>query len=294
MVATEGSDLAGLISGLSTLAVTSEPPAELTVTVVDTPQTLGECQAALKGAALLALDCEGVNLNRLGNLTLVQLSTPSACFLIDVLDKPKSSEVVAFLKTILEDESLVKIIHDSKCDADSLLHQFGIRLQGVHDTQAWYEVLFPRAAALGLNDVLAAMGCPTAPRDKSLYATNPTVWETRPLTAPMIDRAAADVKGLFELQAKQVQQAGDQAGRCKSASDANLGKLRDGVARTIRINPSQAGKFVGRQGSNIRDLEKRLDVVFYGFGPKGSGSFTLFSKSEEAGDRALKAIARYM
>ena len=156
---------------IALLATTSIP----SVTVVDTPETLEQCKVALKGVNVLAVnvfDCEGVDFNRLGSLTLVQLSTPSACFLIDMLGQLKSGEQVSFVRTVLEDRSISKIIHACKCNSDSLFHEFGINLQGMHDTQVWHQVLLPEAKQLGLNGVLQAWELPTTPRNKSIYNTN--------------------------------------------------------------------------------------------------------------------------
>ncbi|KAJ1482847.1 ribonuclease H-like domain-containing protein [Baffinella frigidus] len=95
------------------------------VTVVATPATVSLCRSALSGHKLLALDCEGVNLGRRGEISLIQLATPEECFLLDVQDAPRTADVVALAKEILEDESVCKIIHDCKADSDALSHLLG-------------------------------------------------------------------------------------------------------------------------------------------------------------------------
>ena len=274
---------------IALLATTATP----SVTVVDTPETLEQCKEALKGVTVLALDCEGVDLNRLGSLTLVQLSTPSACFLIDMLDESKSGERVSFVRTVLEDRSITKIIHDCKCDSDSLFHEFDINLQGVHDTQVWHQVLLPEVKQLGLNGVLEAWGLPTTPRDGNIYNTNPSIWAERPLTDTLIARAAVDVQGLFDLYQKQLLKGSEQESRvvdlCKASSEANILKLRDGVAHIVHIKPSQTGLFIGRGGANIRGLENRYGVSFYGRGKRGAGACAMFAPAHVPGEQAVGA-----
>ena len=95
------------------------------VTVVATPATVSLCRSALAGHKLLSFDCEGVNLGRRGEISLIQLATPEECFLLDVQDAPRTADVVALAKEILEDESVCKIVHDCKADSDALYHLLG-------------------------------------------------------------------------------------------------------------------------------------------------------------------------
>jgi ribonuclease D len=55
-----------------------------------------------------------VNLGRLGEISLIQISTPFECFLLDVLGTPRNDPVVKLAKEILEDESICKIVHDCR------------------------------------------------------------------------------------------------------------------------------------------------------------------------------------
>jgi len=84
------------------------------VTVVDSPETVALCRAALSDQAFLALDCEGVSLGRRGEISLIQLATDAECFLLDVQDKPRTDPVVELAKAVLEDDSICKIIHDCR------------------------------------------------------------------------------------------------------------------------------------------------------------------------------------
>jgi len=75
---------------------------------------VSRCREALSGHRVLALDCEGVNLGRQGEISLIQISTPSECFLLDVLDTPRNEPVVELAKEILEDDNICKIVHDCR------------------------------------------------------------------------------------------------------------------------------------------------------------------------------------
>ena len=195
-------------------------------------------RAELLGCDLFALDCEGVDLGRSGTICIVQLSTPSTCYLFDVLGLNSMSDLTIFLKVILEDQSKIKIIHDCKMDADALLHLCGIHLSGVHDTQAW-DVALRGGIGLSLNKTLQAYGCTiNAQRDHNLYLGNPSFWATRPLTPLMIDWASGDVRHLFDLHRAQVNTAalaGPEVGAlCVAQSEENADRLRD-LVMAVRV-----------------------------------------------------------
>ncbi|CAD7976096.1 unnamed protein product [Amoebophrya sp. A25] len=72
---------------------------------------------------VIALDAEGVDLGRLGRLSIVQLATSDGtCFILDVLDKKKDDLLACWLRDLLEDDGVEKIIHDCRMDSDALCH----------------------------------------------------------------------------------------------------------------------------------------------------------------------------
>ena len=78
---------------------------------------VGRCRKALSGHHVLALECKGVNLSRKGEISLIQISTPSECFLFDVLDTNilvHDDPVIELATEILEDETICKIVHDCR------------------------------------------------------------------------------------------------------------------------------------------------------------------------------------
>lgn len=82
----------------------------------------------------IAVDCEGKDLSRFGQLCLLQIATKQECFTIDVLHLG-APVVAAVFKGVLEDATVQKIMFDCRRDSDALFHQLGIRLHGVCDLQ---------------------------------------------------------------------------------------------------------------------------------------------------------------
>mmetsp|Transcript_9583 Transcript_9583/g.21367 ORF Transcript_9583/g.21367 Transcript_9583/m.21367 type:complete len:377 (+) Transcript_9583:93-1223(+) len=231
------------------------------VEVIAADEDLPRCEAAFNGQGVLALDVEGVDLGREGQTCLVQLATPKVVFLFDVLHQPPSSAVVLFLKGLLENDDIVKIIHDCKMDSEVLHLHLDIELRNVHDTQAWHHVMEPqKRKKSNLNDTLKLYGCGTnLARDSSIYKNNPAFWASRPITEQMIRWASEDVATLFALHEAQLLRCRDLAVdevACKRASDENLRVLRDATFyERIAIHPSQLRLVVGFQGENVSSLE---------------------------------------
>ena len=129
-----------------------------------------ELEEAFSGVELIGLDAEGVDLSRKGRITLLQLSTPTQCFLVDVLGSERDDPVVTWLRTLLEDDGVLKIIHDCRMDSDALEHLLGISLVNVHDTSCWHAAL--GYADKNLNATLAYHGLPqNDARDGSVHRT---------------------------------------------------------------------------------------------------------------------------
>ena len=208
-----------------------EVPAANSPVLVSNLDDLTERQRVeLLECKLFALDCEGVDLGRSGRICLIQLSTPSTCYLFDVLGLSSVSDMIIFLKVILEDRKKTKVIHDCKMDADALFHLCGIHLSGVHDTQAW-DVALRGGVGLNLNRTLQAYGCTiNAQRDHNFYLGNPSFWATRPLTPHMIDWASGDVRHLFDLHRAQMNTAAlagpEVRSWCVAQSEENADRLR--------------------------------------------------------------------
>ena len=212
-----------------------------------------EVMDAFKDARLLALDVEGVDLSRegaclfsldlilcarpetgcAGQCSLVQLAVlvdgeKSQCFLFDVLNKSKDDPMIGFLREILESDSVLKIIHDCRMDADAMHHLLDIKLANVHDTSAWHYKLTGNQD-LNLNDMLQSNGLkPNVVRDGDIYRTNHAFLATRPLTEKIITWAAGDVNLMFNVHALQVDKATPAVARGgRSRSPPSIWTWRD-------------------------------------------------------------------
>ncbi|GJP52507.1 hypothetical protein CLOM_g11610 [Closterium sp. NIES-68] len=155
---------------------------------------------------VIGFDCEGIDLARHGQLCVMQLALPCAIYLVDVVAGGR--QLVEECKGALESPRVVKAIHDCKRDGEALYFQFGVRLQGIFDTQLAHALI---EEARGSADVqsdqisfvqLASMPqyCGVAYDEKEevrqLMRQDPAFWEHRPWTPVMLRAAADDVRFL--------------------------------------------------------------------------------------------------
>ncbi|CAD7941929.1 unnamed protein product [Amoebophrya sp. A120] len=76
-----------------------------------------------------------------------------SCWLVDAL--AANGQVVAAFRTLLEDASVVKVVHDCREDAAALRHQHHIRLRAVYDTQVAHALLHPASTHSGFQEALS-------------------------------------------------------------------------------------------------------------------------------------------
>jgi len=267
------------------------------VFVISTASDLSKC-SDLKNCDRLAFDCEGVDLGRNGELSIVQLSSHKECYLFDVLGAKRTSEVVLFLKDILENSSIQKIIHDCKMDSDALYHILDINVAGCHDTQVWDLVMTSQEN--NLNRTLLSYNCETNPvRNTNVYVENNRFWATRPLTKAMIEWASEDVLTLFQLRKAQRKVADNlpKGARVKEfyqqECDQRIRFLRDKVCVTCQIDTSMIGLFIGRRGANMKSLCEGSIHYYQPTGPKGCGRVDVYSDSQSSMRRAVDNLAPY-
>jgi len=178
--------------------------------MVDSYDKLLAASSHLRKQTLLSVDCEGVNLSRNGKLCLVQIATEKDTFLFDVLALGDTT-FVAGIGSILQDEDILKVMHDCRADSDALFHQHQIALNNVFDTQiahALHEKITQGWSAKkrsSLVDVVrvhspeSMVELKYKMEIKPLYSRNSALWEQRPLTQLLINYACADVRVLFPI-----------------------------------------------------------------------------------------------
>lgn len=104
-------------------------------------ESLFVCDAIKKSApacdecVIISFDCEGVNLGVKGQLTIIEIGTiRGEAFIFDLQQCPQLVNDGG-LKNILEDEHIIKIIHDCRNDSLNLYTQYNVLLRNVFDTQ---------------------------------------------------------------------------------------------------------------------------------------------------------------
>lgn len=107
------------------------------------------------------------------------------------------------LRQLLENDTVIKIIHDCRNDSANLFAQFQIVLSNVFDTQSAHAVLqyqnegreVYKVKNVSLNTLCELYGAPVNPMKeqlKSLYRRDQRYWARRPLTREMLLYAAGD------------------------------------------------------------------------------------------------------
>ncbi|KAL3931229.1 MAG: hypothetical protein SGPRY_001211 [Prymnesium sp.] len=172
---------------------------------------------------VVAVDLEGVNLGRGGEVLLLQLALPSPpVVIVDIAKLGQEAFELGGLRELLESQKVMKLVYDGRADADALLHHFGCKLSNVYDCQ----VLFMRHLHVSDMDTkhLAGLGraiasCPTAAVGGQADAVtklkkeagklfNPSsggsyeVWRDRPIHPALLEYAATDVLVLHDLKSE--------------------------------------------------------------------------------------------
>jgi len=168
----------------------------------------------------IALDLEGVHLGRHGRICILQIAvdTPPQVFLFDITVLGKS----AFddgLRTVLETESIRKLIYDARADGDALHHLYGVTLANPCDLQVLHCIAKDDASdpfVKGLQKALDQSGCVPFEeqrwveelklRGKALFVPERggcrELWEWRPLHPDLVSYCALDVAYLAAMRRK--------------------------------------------------------------------------------------------
>jgi exonuclease 3'-5' domain-containing protein 1 len=128
-------------------------------------ESLFVCDAIKRSAqapdepVVISFDSKGVNIGVKGQLTIIEIGTVRGeAFIFDVFKCP---ELVTDggLKTILEDENIIKVIHDCRNDSFNLFSQYEILLRNVFDTQVSFP--FPLQRETLVADISSPFSRPT-------------------------------------------------------------------------------------------------------------------------------------
>jgi exonuclease 3'-5' domain-containing protein 1 len=246
------------------------------VTLVASLVDLDYFQQLVKNQLVIAFDAEGVNLSRLGDLTVVSIGVRTRqsvhVFLFDMITDDielKTSQLTA-LKVILEDSSVEKIVHDCRQDSDALFTQADITLTNVFDSSIYVMRANKLERRLNLNNSLKLHDClVNENRDDShnIYKDNPTFWNTRPLTPFMIQYASKDVASLFDLRDKLLvllaeTQTTEEFVAIQTESNKVISEYRGlTLYELVPVPPGCIGCIIGKGGAGIAKIEKRSGAM---------------------------------
>lgn len=161
-------------------------------------------RSAAGSQVVISMDCEGINLGVRGLITLLELGTTRGeAFIFDLHACPQMM-IDGGLKSLLENEIVIKVIHDCRNDSVNLYNQFGVKLRNVFDTQSAHAVLqyqdggkpVYKVKNVSLNNLCEIYNAPINPMKdqlKNIYRRDQKYWARRPIVNEMKLYAAGDV-----------------------------------------------------------------------------------------------------
>ncbi|MEE8542037.1 MAG: HRDC domain-containing protein [Desulfobacterales bacterium] len=169
--------------------------------LIHRPADLREAGRKLSTQSRVAVDLEADSMYHFQErVCLVQLATPSECFVIDAL----KAETLTALRPIFSERKIRKIFHGADYDIRSLYRDFKIEVNNLFDTQLACRFLGVRET--GLEATLSQRF-----NVKLVKKYQKKDWSQRPLPQAMLDYAAEDVAyliPLFELLSEELQNKG--------------------------------------------------------------------------------------
>eukprot|EP00891_Asterochloris_glomerata_P004617 jgi/Astpho2/4617/Aster-00192 len=111
--------------------------------LVDNPKAAKEAYAQIVKSKRVAMTVEGPDgSGGEGTFRLVQVRTANMCYIFDVeAPSGQGRKVANTLKTLCEDDSIVKVMHRSTLVAEALQSQHTIQLEGIFDTLVAHDIL---------------------------------------------------------------------------------------------------------------------------------------------------------
>lgn len=82
----------------------------------------------------IGLSMEGVRVDRVGLVCWIGIAVRDMAFLFDMCSLGPNG-IKEGLGKVLVNPDILKVIHDCRFVADALLHQYGVKLENVFDTQ---------------------------------------------------------------------------------------------------------------------------------------------------------------
>lgn len=263
--------------------------------LINSKEQLQYFEEYVEDCKYLAVDFEGVNLSRFGEITVVSIGVEQKqqqdniiVYLFDLIDLELKDIFIKTIKSIMEDKNINKIIHDCRYDSDALFAQFNITLTSVFDTSIWDMEIRESKDRKNLNDTLFHYGCSineSRSKGRQLYIDNPNYWKERPIIQEKIKYASQDVYQLFNLKNNLVASAESKMPHriqsIHSECNDNISIYRSCTFTGFSPVPKSCfALIIGTKGSGIRKIESAVNGAFVQDKCRDSSSgFMIIAKS---------------
>lgn len=161
---------------------------------------------ASNNQAVVSFSCKGVYSSAKAEITLMAIATASGqAFLFDVLTCPQIM-TLGGLKALLENDRVVKVMHECCYESVNLYKQFQTLLKSVFDTQCAKAILqyqndgtrVNKTRSVSFSKLITLYYAPLNPLEEQLIRYSTHLWRRRPLTREMMIHAARDALVLDE------------------------------------------------------------------------------------------------
>jgi ribonuclease D len=184
------------------------------ILVMELHDALVICRWIAENFTVIAIDIEGVNLGREGEITLVQISTDEkTVFCFDVLALGDVVFSDPYLGQIFRSNAICKLCYDCRTDADILKAKHRVNLQYVYDLQVLYTFLFQAERDRYLKGLHHALQMPGILKSKNakrilkykrefketLKTRGSEIFLQRPLSRNVLSYCVSDVIYLYKM-----------------------------------------------------------------------------------------------
>jgi ribonuclease D len=264
---------------------------------VQSREDLDRFESIIDGQTSVAFDVEGIRLSRTGAPTLATLGIHAdgavVIFLFDLFVKDNVDyydDQIAILRNVLQDLSVIKIIHDCRNDSDALNEYFGIALRGIMDTSVYDMFIRGSNFRQSLNNTLKSYDCDVnelRDKPKDFYVNNPRYWANRPLSQEQIKCASADVSFLFQLRERILSRSSLDLEVVQAASERAADEFRSlRFLLDIDVPAAQMGLVIGKNRAGIEKIRKETGALVNDYGT----GFRILAKDDLTAQLAKKMI----
>ena len=264
--------------------------------LVQSREDLDRFASIIDGQTIVTFDVEGIRLSRTGAPTLATFGVQAdGVVIVFVFDLFVSSvdyfnDQIAIIKNILQDLSIIKIIHDCRNDSDALNEFFQITLRGIMDTSVYDMLIRKEKFRQNLNNTLKSYDCDVNDlrnKPKDFYVNNPTYWAERPLTEEQIKCASADVSFLFQLRERILSRLPQNHDIIRAASERAADEFRSmRCLIDIDVPEEKMGSVFGKNRAVIKKIQKETGALVNGYGT----GFRVLAKDDRSAEAAKKMI----